>query len=152
MVVALLCKLEGLQDLPVKINKTKTKKRFFNYLVPIAIGEGKGRKTILNQRKGKGIWQNLWEFPLLESETEIDSEEVQKHATLLFDKGSGFKINNFNETTIVHKLSHQHLYTKFWIVETTDDLLDGIDFSELDKFPVPVLIADFLTTFKNSYF
>jgi len=34
------------------------------------------------------------------------------------------------------------------VLKTENELKDGIDFDTLDKFPVPVLIADFIKTFK----
>jgi A/G-specific adenine glycosylase len=57
-----------------------------------------------------------------------------------------------NGEVIVHKLSHQHLHTRFWIVRVKGRLHGGIAPSELDSYPVPVLIADFIKTLKNSYF
>ena len=44
---------------------------------------------------------------------------------------------------IVHKLSHQHLYTKFWIidVETSNE---GIPISEVKNYPTPILISNFI--------
>ncbi|MCL4144887.1 UNVERIFIED_CONTAM: hypothetical protein GTU68_021054, partial [Idotea baltica] len=53
--------------LPIKLKKTKVRNRYFNYLVPIFSDEMGNKSTVLKQRKGKGIWQNLWEFPLLET-------------------------------------------------------------------------------------
>ncbi len=134
--------------LPVKKGKTKVRKRFFNYLVLLT----PKRKTILKQRRDKGIWRHLWEFPLFESDTIIDPQKVEVHIMDMIFKNGGFKIHKYNEAPIVHKLSHQHLYTTFWIIGTNKEFDDGIDLSELEKYPVPVLIADFMNTFKNLYF
>ena len=134
--------------LPIKKAKNKVRNRFFNYLVPLT----KDKKTLLTQRRGKGIWQNLWEFPLFESDLAIDLETMRSYVNDVIAVKDGFKIYPFNETPIVHKLSHQHLHTTFWIVETNGKIDNQIDLSELDKYPVPVLISDFLNTFKNSYF
>lgn len=134
--------------LPIKINKTKIKNRHFNYLVFL----GADNMTVLCQRKGKGIWQNLWEFPLLESEEEINLEEVKRRLPEAMQLIDMPQIYQYNESTIVHKLSHQHLHTKFWIVKTSTELEDGMVLADLDNYPVPVLIADFINTFKNSYF
>ena len=49
--------------LPVKIKKHKVRNRFFNYIVFVSV-DG---KTILEQRIGKGIWQGLYQFPLIET-------------------------------------------------------------------------------------
>ncbi|MEM7380776.1 MAG: NUDIX domain-containing protein, partial [Bacteroidota bacterium] len=100
----------------------------------------------------KGIWQNLFEFPLIEAPKELNLNELKE----ILPENSAFKqlkeITAFNADSIVHKLSHQHLYTRFWICRTVKDLEEGILPSELEEYPVPVLIADFLKTLKISYF
>lgn len=136
------------KDLPVKIGKTKIKKRFFNYLVPLEHRKNDEVLTQLRQRKGKGIWQNLWEFPLLETEREIGLEDIEiRHSEVLKFKRPP-EISLFNSDSIVHKLSHQHLYTKFWILEGPFYRTNTIPVSNLENYPVPVLIAEFMKTFK----
>ncbi|MBU2975256.1 A/G-specific adenine glycosylase [Zobellia sp. B3R18] len=127
-------------QLPVKLKKTKVRNRYFNYVVFMSQDE----KTILEQRKGKGIWQNLWQFPLIESEKELSDEEFLVNVKGLDYEISIASINKFNVSPIVHKLSHQHLYTTFWIVQVKSDLKEGISMAAVQKYPVPVLIADFL--------
>ena len=141
----------SIEKLPVKINKTKVKNRYFNFVVPIFDKENTS-KTLLRQRKGKGIWKNLYEFPLLESKEEIDLLEVNRRLAEVLTLNDIPKVYLYNEKVIVHKLSHQHLYTKFWIVETRSELEGAISLSELEDYAVPVLLADFIKTFKNSYF
>ncbi|RKN83135.1 A/G-specific adenine glycosylase [Ulvibacterium marinum] len=136
------------QTLPIKENKTKVRKRNFNYLVWL----DPNNKTILNQRRGKGIWQNLWEFPLLESENQLNEKEVRKELKEMVSGDDSFRLLSYNESLIVHKLSHQHLYTRFWIIESNVELENGISLEDLDSYPVPVLISDFIKAFKNSYF
>ncbi|NKI31520.1 A/G-specific adenine glycosylase [Croceivirga thetidis] len=127
--------------LPVKLKKTKIKVRHFNYLVVLDDFEN----TILEQRIGKGIWQNLYQFPLVESDNELTQKMLLKS---LPDFLHGVKeISLFNEKPIVHKLSHQHLNTKFWIVNIQEIGPDGISISDLKKYPVPVLISDFIESF-----
>lgn len=141
----------SIDKLPVKINKTKVKKRYFNYVVPL-LGERNNLKTILRQRKGKGIWQNLYQFPLLESNEKIELHEVIGRLSEVLDFNDTPQVFQYNENIIVHKLSHQHLHTTFWIVETTTLFDESIFLSELDDHAVPVLIADFIKAFKKSYF
>ncbi|MRX62918.1 A/G-specific adenine glycosylase [Maribacter luteus] len=131
-------------ELPKKINKTKVRNRYFNYLVVV---DPKNR-TLLQQRKGKGIWQNLWEFPLLESKEDMDVHELERSFNKVLAINETPEIYHFNSENIVHKLSHQHLYTKFWIIKTDTFLKEGVGFNELKDYPVPVLIADFIKTFK----
>ncbi len=50
--------------LPVKLKKGKIKKRYFNYLV----FQSEENKTILEKRSGKGIWEGLYQFPLIETD------------------------------------------------------------------------------------
>ena len=134
--------------LPIKLKKTKVRNRYFNYLVPVFINKEQEKETILRQRTGNGIWQKLWEFPLLESENELDLEQINNRYSEILGLAKEVNITLFNSKTIVHKLSHQHLQTKFWIVEGEFKVQDRIIISKLDKFPVPVLIADFMKAFK----
>lgn len=133
-----------IKELPVKEKKIKVKNRYFNFLVIKTADE----KTILSERKGKGIWQGLYQFPLIESETNINKDDLMasKEFTKLFPDET--TISLFNKKEIVHKLSHQHLYTQFWIVETETSKKATINWSEIENYPVPVLIANFLEEYQ----
>lgn len=134
--------------LPVKLGKTKVRKRYFNYLVVL---DGAG-KTQLRQRQGKGIWENLFEFPKLDSDMELRQEQVESSLSEVLQLQEPPQVYQYGEGQIVHKLSHQHLYTKFWVVETSSELKGGVVLSDLDLYPVPVLVANFISSFKNHYF
>ncbi|HLT54438.1 MAG TPA: hypothetical protein VKZ97_11125, partial [Flavobacteriaceae bacterium] len=56
-------------------------------------------------------------------------------------------IELFNEEAVVHKLSHQHLYTKFWVIKVEGIKENAIPLSEIKKYPVPILIANFIEAF-----
>ena len=129
--------------LPIKEKKIKVRKRFFNFLVLKTVDN----KTILSERKGKGIWQGLYQFPLIESEKNITKKEIisSEEFSNLFPNET--TISLFNNKKIVHKLSHQHLHTQFWIVETKSSNKANVDWYRINDFPVPVLIANFLETF-----
>ena len=132
------------KELPVKEKKIKVRKRYFNFLVI----KTDAHKTILTERKGKGIWQGLYQFPLIESTETISEKEIitSKEFNDLFPAET--TISLFNKKEIVHKLSHQHLYTQFWIVETKTLKNANISWEKIQDFPVPVLIANFLTRFE----
>jgi len=138
----LALKENKVQLLPVKLKKATIKKRYFNYLVFIDAE----KHTRIEQRLGKGIWQNLYQFPLMEnpSVTSITSKEVLQFAP----SNGAYRITRYNEKPIVHKLSHQHLYTTFWIIHLEEVLDNGIPWHGLSKYPVPVLLADFIRTYK----
>lgn len=141
-------KNNSVTNLPLKIKKTKVRNRYFNYLVFI---DGKNR-TRLQQRTGKGIWQGLWQFPLLESKKELALEQVKEQVSTVVTLSESLEVVQHTQKIIIHKLSHQHLYTRFWIIKTHEVLEDTILFNDLENYPVPVLIADFISAFKNSYF
>ena len=132
-------------ELPVKLKKTKVKNIYFNYIVLIF----KNKKTLLQKRIGKGIWQNLYEFPLIETEKNFKLEELNS-LHIFQDVSKKFEINSlvlYNEMPILHKLSHRNIYTQFWIAETSKNNDDAISISQLETYPVPKLIGNFITTF-----
>lgn len=133
-----------INELPVKIKSAKAKKKHFNFLVLISSDE----KTVLEQRKGKGIWQNLYQFPLIETNRGYDFETfrvlVKNHALI---KDTLFDLSLYNEADIIHKLSHQHLHTKFWIVKMNSPLENGIPIKMVREYAVPILIGNFIESF-----
>ncbi len=139
---------QEVQHLPVKRAKKTTRKRFFNYVVPV----DNEQKTLVHRRDGRDIWQNLYEFPLVESNRRVSEDEMQELLPESLKTANPTDLQACNDTEIVHKLSHQHLHTRFWILQLESPLEDGVSLEELDALPVPVLIADFIKTLKNSYF
>jgi len=135
-------------QLPVKLKKTKVRNRYFNYLIPIYKDINGNLFTSLKQREGKGIWQNLWEFPLLESKTVLELNDLTIRYKEVLKIDEPVELIEYNESIIVHKLSHQHLHTKFWIVNTNYDFANMVPVEKVTEFPVPVLIADFIKAFK----
>lgn len=137
------------KELPVKLKKTKVKKRYFNYLVFDLHND----KTILEQRTGKGIWNGLYQFPLVESKELIGENKLvedKRFREIVEDRN--FSVEVFNEEPVVHKLSHQHLFTRFWLINCTATSKKTIDIGEVEKYPVPVLIENFLNEYlPNDY-
>ncbi|MCB0467834.1 MAG: A/G-specific adenine glycosylase, partial [Aequorivita sp.] len=60
-------------------------------------------------------------------------------------------ISLFNEKPVVHRLSHQHLNTLFWIVETSETTENAIPITEVKNYAVPVLIENFVSEFFEDY-
>ncbi len=136
-------------ELPVKIKAKPVKKRYFNYLVVISENE----KTHINQRLGKGIWHKLYEFPLIETSKPVNISELKDEAEFQdFSENITIKsISLYNSSPVVHKLSHQHLYTNFWILETSEENSTAVHISEVKKYPLPVLIGNFVSEFFENY-
>ena len=131
-------------ELPVKKAKLRIERRYFNYIVIDNAGE-----TLLQKRTAKGIWRNLYEFPLIESEKALDFRELLRQDLLLhLFKNSDFEVTRYNVKPIVHKLSHRHLYIWFWIFNTADvNLANMLSWEEALQFPVPVVIQQFLESY-----
>ena len=136
------------QELPVKLKKGKISERYFNYLVFL----DQDNTTQLEQRKTKGIWQGLFQFPLLETQNIAFEEEIKGLLNEKYNHLDVEDIRAYNEEVILHKLSHQHLKTKFWVVKVKSTLIHSISWDSIDEFPVPILIANFIKSFKNDYF
>lgn len=137
-------------DLPRKLPKKKVRERVFNYLMPV----DPQFRTRLVKRKGKGIWQGLFEFPLIETGQEVSDDGIRDllKTSVFSDLSTPRSVVRFNEKPLVHKLSHQHLRVTFWILHLEEPLHPSIPVSEMHSYPVPVLIANFMETVKNSYF
>jgi A/G-specific adenine glycosylase len=131
--------------LPVKQNTIKITKKYFNFLVFIS----KDKKTIFKKRTEKGIWKNLYQFPLIETETPLDPKDFINHPKIKsMLNGIPFEYSLYNPNAIIHKLSHQHLHTKFWIIEVNSLPEEGLLISEIHNFPTPILIANFINEFR----
>ena len=50
----------------------------------------------------------------------------------------------YNEESIIHKLSHQHLYIKFWKASLKGEIQNGIDLATAKTFPFPIVIHNFI--------
>jgi A/G-specific adenine glycosylase len=136
--------LNKIIELPVKINKTKISKKYFNFLVFVS----ENNETILDKRIEKGIWQNLYQFPLIETKESLLYESFKNNNDVVsYINGTDYSFSLYNDIEIVHKLSHQHLYTKFWILKVKELPQKGIGISEIKSFPVPILISRFIDEF-----
>ncbi len=127
-------------ELPVKLKKTKVTNRYFNYLIIQDAEE----KSIVQKRTAKGIWHNLYEFPLIETEGLLPGEEIK---ALVYQQGFGFSVDSVQLLTpdiIVHKLSHQHLHIRFWQITTSHSVSGFLSPAEIKKYPFPIVLHNFI--------
>lgn len=127
-------------ELPVKLKKTKVTNRYFNYIVFL----DNSNNTIINKRTEKGIWHNLYEFPVIEAEEELDFETISKAISEKYINFSIDSISVYNSEQILHKLSHQKLHINFYRASVTDEIRDGISLDVLKNFPFPIVIYNFI--------
>jgi len=129
---------------PIKVNKTKQRARFFNYLVFEYQDYTWIRKRIEND-----IWKGLFEFPMIETSQREDNQFILTH-----DFFKSFHIRlpveqiEFVEMD-THILSHQLIYSRFIQIklnhEIESETLIKIRRSELSNFALPKLIDNYLT-------
>jgi A/G-specific adenine glycosylase len=133
-------------NLPLKTKKTKVTNRFLNYL----IFEDQHHYTRIQKRSEKGIWYNLYEFPLIETESDANLEELIALVAKQYSNSIEITaIESLQLLPIRHKLSHQNLSIQFWKVSTNGVLPDGMPFSEVVKMPFPIVIYNFIERFKT---
>ncbi len=133
-------------QLPVKLKKTKVRNRYFNYIV----FSDEADQTLVHKRTAKGIWHNLYEFPLIETVQSENFDLISSH--LLEAQFIENKLISFSELNLeskIHKLSHQHLHIKFWNVKVAGTINNGIDYQSLVQLPFPIVIFNFI---ENEFF
>ena len=88
----------------------------------------------------------------MESEKTIGLKRVGDYLLRTMGLDEPLYVSRYNVKVMLHKLYHQHLHTVFWIVEANAEIDGSIRISDIDNYAVPVLVADFIETFKMSYF
>lgn len=131
--------------LPINNKAIKQKERFFNYLVV----EYK-KKFYIGKRTQKDIWQNLYEFILIETKEWVNEEDILKETSFLsFFKGNDF-ILKLTSKRISQKLTHQLITNQFFHVEIKKPLKISEKYylvtkDQLKTLPFPKLIASYFT-------
>lgn len=132
-------------QLPIKSKQIKTKNRYFYYLFLSCKS-----RFLIEKRIKKDIWENLFQYPLIECDKPISTNELLQ--TFEWKELFGNKklvIHSVSEN-VVHKLSHQSLHTTFIHIEMDIDKLSSkygyqvINYSEITEYPFPKLIEDHL--------
>lgn len=127
--------------LPVKSKKVKITNRFFNYFV---LEDNLGN-TAIQKRTAKGIWHNLYEFPLLETGEIVDFDYISNAVqNQVFPVYTILSVEEYAEATVIHKLSHQHLHIQFWKIKIKETIKEGIEFEKIKTFPFPIVIYNFI--------
>jgi len=135
---------------PVKAKKTKVRNRYFNYIVL-----HHKSTTAINKRGEKDIWTNLYDFPLIEIDKEINEEQFLKSKDWKSFIGTSEYTVKSISVSYKHILSHQKIFARFWEIECNrafDKLLPKncikIKKRDISKYPVPKLIEHYL---ENSF-
>jgi len=131
-------------QLPVKLKGKGSRDRYFNYFIL------KDSNRLLMSKRGEGdVWQNLYEFPLLESDHTMDIVDILNDEWFVSYFGKDADLSILQQQT-KHILSHQNIYATFFEVRLKGDLIqkksnwDYVILKDLDKLAKHKLIFTFL--------
>jgi A/G-specific adenine glycosylase len=132
---------------PVKKGKTKIRTRHFHYIVL------RFHDTIYFQKRAaQDIWNGLYEFFLIESETQIDLPDLLR-SNLSEDISKAIK-NFSKKSSEKHILSHQRIEATFWLAEL-DHLPHSVQnhfysAEQIFQLPKSRLVDRFLLNFRDN--
>ncbi len=131
--------------LPVKQGKTLVTNRYFNYFF-IKYGEF----TYLQKREDDDIWKNLYEFPLIETDREMELSELSASNEFqsLFGNLTDFEILKVTPP-LKHVLSHRIIFARFYRIRIHSENERISDFvkirtDELNRYAVSRLMERYL--------
>ncbi len=131
--------------LPIKSKKIKVKDRFFNYLVVEF-----NQSVFIQKRTAKDIWQNLFEFPLIETDKILTQKELLNHPqfTKLFEGIEIVEVQTVNKP-FRHVLTHRIINAQFFKIKISDKSIEFENYievliSNLQTYPVSRLIELYL--------
>jgi A/G-specific adenine glycosylase len=135
----------SMQDqLPVKIQAKKSRKRYFHYLV-----FKRGKSLLMKKRVEKDIWNGLYDFPLIENDKPVHVKKILNNTgwlKKLAKKDDSIVITD----TYKHILTHQTIFCRFVIITEpakaalSDQSSKFYSFAKISQLPKPVLISRFL--------
>jgi A/G-specific adenine glycosylase len=136
-------KAQKVAVLPIKLKKLKIKERWLNYFVC------KTEESIaIKQRKPGDIWQQLFDFPLIET-TELP-DYINDNFIFQVKKMFGEEVKIAPISQKKHLLTHQIIYLQFFALDNymiNFNLHNDIKLVTLDEFkdlPHPKVIGDFI--------
>ncbi len=130
-------------ELPVKSKKIKVKSRFLHYLMI------EQEDNIFLGKRKSGIWNGLYEFPLLEFPVKMDEKQVMQSdewSKVFFNSKCDVKSVSSEFT---HILSHQKIQAQFWQIKAASVVLDDYELisrNSLLEFPVSRLTEKYFET------
>ncbi|WP_333865879.1 A/G-specific adenine glycosylase [Sphingobacterium sp.] len=130
--------------LPVKLKGKASRDRYFSYFI-----FKKDDKVLMSKRGEGDVWQNLYEFPLLESKHPMTIPDFLEDEDFIRYFGADVNLRVL-QTQTKHVLSHQNIYATFFEVRLEGDLIqkksnwDYVFLKDLDKLAKHKLIFTFL--------
>ena len=133
-----------ISNLPVKNKKKKNINRYFNFLII----KSKKNQTVIEKRINQDIWQNLYQFPLIETGSQVDKKIIlDRLIKINYFDSSEMELFLFKNKSFRHKLSHQNIHCSFWIIKVKKIKTDFVNILNLDLYPFPKPISNFLSIY-----
>ena len=132
-----------ISQLPVKSVKKPKKQRWFHYFI-----QPTGNSMLIRKRTGRDIWQNLHEFPVMETDSDVLIPDAGQLPAFIHS----FSKENLRFVSGIYRqeLTHQTIYAKFYILEgaslSLPDEYFPVAISELRHYAFPVVINRFMTS------
>ncbi|MBL1279215.1 MAG: A/G-specific adenine glycosylase [Fluviicola sp.] len=128
-----------IEDRPVKSKKVKIRNRYFHFLVFT-----EKKQILIEQRTEKDIWQNMYQFPLVETAEKASQQE------------SEIWKSQFSESEpIKHILSHQKITAVFHhinkIPKNKSNNWNLINIHQIQDYPLPRIIDKYLEEFSDLF-
>jgi A/G-specific adenine glycosylase len=129
------------KNLPVKEKKLVKTTRFFYYIITVY-----NQQIFIRRRDAKDIWQNLWEFNLIEKQSRIPAEEIINSEEFKNISGKKFKLKNIS-SVYKQQLTHQIIETVFISIEINkphdDKSFTKVDKNEIKRYAFPRSITNY---------
>ena len=132
-----------IEQLPVKSKQPEQKNRYFNYLF-INCED----KYYLHKREEKDIWHNMYQFPLIETKTDLgETEVISTNFFKEYINGSEAIIESVTPR-IIHQLTHQKLHIRFFTIRINVPIKNPkwilISDKQVSDYPFPNPIYNYL--------
>jgi len=131
---------------PYKTKKLKKRMRYFQYLIV----EDDDKSVLIEKRLAKDIWQQLYQFPLIESEGLMEEKELREQNLFIDLCGSRAALSIRPSKPFSQTLSHQKIIAVFWKIKIsrhsvqTKSSLKQVSYAMLKNYAFPKVIDLFL--------
>ncbi len=138
-----------MSDLPVKEKKVNVRKRWFYYFVV-----KQGQTIVIRQRTAKDIWQNLYEFPMIETSDQQDLKAILLQAEKNLSLASGSYDIESVSSIYKQQLTHQLIVAQFIRIRLKEKLQSRDQMSaclritntQLRKYALPKVMNEYLVS------
>ena len=134
----------GLVDmLPIKVKTAKITIRYFHYLYI-----GFGNRTFIRRRSDGDIWTGLYEFPMIETDTETDPDHLSHTPTWQSYFDGQTPLVEEVSPVVTHRLTHRILKIRFYKITVNQpifgkDMIE-IPVADLQRYAVPKVIDNYI--------